>query len=304
MTYNTPYHNKIRNEVLKKYSGNHWEPTGAPHNVRHGDPVVYSKDMLNAKDDLKKNITNHGSNRAIYKPMNLVGWSYSENGELEQKEHNRLQKILTNTDSDDKVGGFSVPNPVKKVAKSVGKVVAGTSLDILIREVLPDVLSTTLQTAGIPLPLSRIILKLFGKLTRDAIKSKTGVGRYGVGKYEPDMEGGLGVPKFAKKVERKVKKKGPKVLRKTGQIALDLALKDLLPLAADIAVDAAGMDSKYSKKATKKLGENVRKEIKSKTGFGKKSNPWISHVKDYASKNGMTYSQAMRCAMCKSAYRK
>ena len=34
-----------------------------------------------------------------------------------------------------------------------------------------------------------------------------------------------------------------------------------------------------------------------------KSNKWVSFIKDYASKNGMSYREAMRCEGCKSAYK-
>jgi len=34
-----------------------------------------------------------------------------------------------------------------------------------------------------------------------------------------------------------------------------------------------------------------------------KSNKWVSFIKDYASKNGMSYRDAMRCEDCKSAYK-
>ena len=34
-----------------------------------------------------------------------------------------------------------------------------------------------------------------------------------------------------------------------------------------------------------------------------KSNKWVSFIKDYASKNGMSYREAMRCEGCKAAYK-
>jgi hypothetical protein len=34
-----------------------------------------------------------------------------------------------------------------------------------------------------------------------------------------------------------------------------------------------------------------------------KSNKWVSFIKDYASKNGMSYREAMRSEGCKSAYK-
>jgi len=34
-----------------------------------------------------------------------------------------------------------------------------------------------------------------------------------------------------------------------------------------------------------------------------KTNKWVEHIKDYASKNGMSYREAMRNDGCKSAYK-
>lgn len=34
-----------------------------------------------------------------------------------------------------------------------------------------------------------------------------------------------------------------------------------------------------------------------------KSNRWVSFIKDFASKNGMTYREAMRSEACKAAYK-
>ncbi len=33
-------------------------------------------------------------------------------------------------------------------------------------------------------------------------------------------------------------------------------------------------------------------------------NPWITHVKAYAAKNNMSYSEALKSSACKSAYKK
>jgi len=32
-------------------------------------------------------------------------------------------------------------------------------------------------------------------------------------------------------------------------------------------------------------------------------NPWVSHIKDFASKHGMTYRDAMRSEECKASYK-
>ena len=43
-------------------------------------------------------------------------------------------------------------------------------------------------------------------------------------------------------------------------------------------------------------GEGMNKE--------RKTSPWISHVKSYASKNKMSYRDALKCEICKSSYKK
>ena len=36
----------------------------------------------------------------------------------------------------------------------------------------------------------------------------------------------------------------------------------------------------------------------------KMGNPWINYVKEYSSKNGMSYRDALRCPKCKAGYKK
>jgi hypothetical protein len=46
-----------------------------------------------------------------------------------------------------------------------------------------------------------------------------------------------------------------------------------------------------------KVESKPEKETKSKKG-----NPWISHIKDFASKNGLTYNKAMLDPLLKASY--
>jgi hypothetical protein len=70
--------------------------------------------------------------------------------------------------------------------------------------------------------------------------------------------------------------------------------KEMKETEVQLIVPESELNRNYDKVESK-----PEKETKSK-----KVNPWISHIKDFASKNGLTYNKAMLDPLLKSSYAK
>jgi hypothetical protein len=117
--------------------------------------------------------------------------------------------------------------------------------------------------------------------------------------------------KATKDIEKFGNKAGDYITKKKGGLATDLIdygvpattgaiLGGLGGLAGGPLGGVAGsaMGSKLGK-------EIIAKELHKATGAGvKRTNPWITFVKSYASKNGMKYNEALKDPKLKSAYQK
>ena len=127
----------------------------------------------------------------------------------------------------------------------------------------------------------------------------------------------IGIEKGAKKVAKsKAVKTIGKVGKEVGKSIGTATLDTLQPLAGpalsaglSAAAVAAGqpelvpLAAAFGEKVGKDLGKKARKAIKKKTGMGQgQPSKWISHVKQYAIDNGVSYKVAMKEA--KDSYKK
>tara|TARA_R110002096_G_scaffold412799_1_gene613362 strand:- start:768 stop:1277 length:510 start_codon:yes stop_codon:yes gene_type:complete len=126
------------------------------------------------------------------------------------------------------------------------------------------------------------------------------------------MEGGKFQPfKSLKKDAKKIKKTANRVARDAGgDKVTQFAIKKVLPAAAGAAAGAAVAGATGNPYAgmvagaaagelTSKQAAKLAKKAKGKglmAGAGKKSSPWISHVKAYAKEHGIKYGEALKKA--------
>jgi hypothetical protein len=117
--------------------------------------------------------------------------------------------------------------------------------------------------------------------------------------------------KATKEVEKFGNKAGDYITAKKGGLATDL-IDYGVPAATAAVLGGLGglaggpLAGVAGSAAGSKLGKEViAKELHKATGAGmKRTNPWISFVKAYASKNGMKYNEALKDPRLKMAYQK
>jgi len=81
-------------------------------------------------------------------------------------------------------------------------------------------------------------------------------------------------------------------------------VKKVLPLAAMVGIGKKGGKRGRPRKAGNVGVEAMAEHRNALTGGAKKSSKWIDHVKAYAKKHNMKYSECLKDAKCKSSYKK
>ena len=95
----------------------------------------------------------------------------------------------------------------------------------------------------------------------------------------------------------------PRILKRRQEI-LEKRARDQQNMAAEDFLEHRHKKSKHEEQQHDEQ-QNHQKMEEESSGTGlRKQNPWINHVKEFAKKQGISYSKAMKDANCKSSYKK